>query len=142
MFDFLKNKNEKVVDKNETFIEIACLLIHASKIDENYTDNEKKIIKKTLKELNCVDGDIGEIIHKAEEIEKNSNQILDFTRKLKNVEEEKKVSIVEALWRIIYSDTKSDMYEDNLMRRLTGLLYLNPKLVGDIKEKVIKENIR
>ena len=76
------------------------------------------------------------IIEKALEIEGNSNQIIDFTRKLKDVEENKKVSIIEALWKIIYSDKKSDMYEDNLMRRLTGLLYLDPKIVGDIKEKI------
>ena len=141
MFDFLNKKDLQKKDKDETFVEIACLLIHASKIDENYTNNEKEIIKKTLINLKCLDNEVENIIEKALEIEGNSNQILDFTRKLKDVEEDKKVSIIEALWKIIYSDKKSDMYEDNLMRRLTGLLYLDPKIVGDIKEKVKKEKI-
>ena len=141
MFDFLKSKNLEKNKKDETFIEIACLLIHASKIDENYTENEKNIIKKTLIKLGCLENDVENLIIKALEIENSSNQILDFTRKLKEVEKDKKTSIVEALWEIIYSDKKSDMYEDNLMRRLTGLLYLDPKIVGDIKEKVKKEKI-
>ena len=132
---------ESKKDKDETFVEIACLLIHASKIDENYTNNEKEIIKKTLINLKCSDNEVENIIEKALEIEGNSNQILDFTRKLKDVEEDKKVSIIEALWKIIYSDKKSDMYEDNLMRRLTGLLYLDPKVVGDIKERIKKEQM-
>ena len=141
MFDFLKSKNLEKNKKDETFIEIACLLIHASKIDENYTENEKNIIKKTLIKLGCLENDVENLIIKALEIENSSNQILDFTRKLKEVEKDKKTSIVEALWEIIYSDKKSDMYDDNLMRRLTGLLYLDPKIVGDIKEKVKKEKI-
>ena len=141
MFDFLKSKNLEKNKKDETFIEIACLLIHASKIDQNYTENEKNIIKKTLIKLGCLENDVENLIIKAIEIENSSNQILDFTRKLKEVEKDKKISIVEALWEIIYSDKKSDMYEDNLMRRLTGLLYLDPKIVGDIKEKVKKEKI-
>ena len=141
MFDFLKSKNVQKNDKDETFVEIACLLIHASKIDENYTKNEKDIIKKTLIKLECLENDVEDIINKASEIESNSNQILDFTRKLKEVEEDKKLSIIEALWEIIYSDEKSDMYEDNLMRRLTGLLYLDPKVVGDVKERIKKEKI-
>ena len=141
MFDFLKSKNVQKNDKDETFVEIACLLIHASKIDENYTKNEKDIIKKTLIKLECLENDVEDIINKASEIESNSNQILDFTRKLKEVEEDKKLSIIEALWEIIYSDEKSDMYEDNLMRRLTGLLYLDPKVVGDVKERIEKEKI-
>ena len=142
MFDFLKSKNLEKNKKDETFIEIACLLIHASKIDENYTENEKNIIKKTLIKLGCLENDVENLIIKAIEIENSSNQILDFTRKLKEVEKDKKISIVEALWEIIYSDEKSDMYEDNLMRRLTGLLYLDPKIVGDIKEKVKKDKIK
>ena len=141
MFDFLNKKDLQKKDKDETFVEIACLLIHASKIDENYTENEKNIIKKTLIKLGCLENDVENLIIKALEIENSSNQILDFTRKLKEVEKDKKTSIVEALWEIIYSDKKSDMYEDNLMRRLTGLLYLDPKIVGDIKEKVKKEKI-
>ena len=110
MFDFLNKKDLQKKDKDETFVEIACLLIHASKIDENYTNNEKEIIKKTLINLKCLDNEVENIIEKALEIEGNSNQILDFTRKLKDVEEDKKVSIIEALWKIIYSDKKSDKF--------------------------------
>ena len=136
MFNFLnkdKNENENIKD---TLIEVACLLIHASKIDENYSDKEREIISKALKKLDANDREIENIISEAEIIEKDSNQILDFTKNLKNVENEKKMFIVETLWRIIYSDKTSDMYESNLMRRLTGLLYLSAKEVGDIKEKI------
>ena len=136
MFNFFKKESDVSLEKEESFIEIACLLVHASKIDEQYTDQEKKIIKKTLLKFGAKVSDISNIISKAEDIEKNSNQILDFTRKIKDVDKEKKLIIIKSLWEIIYSDTKSDMYEANLMRRLTGLLYLDPKEVGDIKEEV------
>ena len=136
MFNFFKKESDISLEKEESFVEIACLLIHASKIDEHYTDQEKKIIEKTLLKFGAKLDDIAVIISKAEDIEKNSNQILDFTRKIKDVDKEKKLIIIRSLWEIIYSDTKSDMYEANLMRRLTGLLYLDPKEVGDIKEKV------
>ena len=136
MFNFFKKESDISLEKEESFIEIACLLIHASKIDQHYTDQEKKIIEKTLLKFGAKLDDIANIISKAEDIEKNSNQILDFTRKIKDVDKEKKLIIIRSLWEIIYSDTKSDMYEANLMRRLTGLLYLDPKEVGDIKEKV------
>ena len=136
MFNFFKKESDISLEKEESFIEIACLLIHASKIDEHYTDQEKKIIEKTLLKFGAKLDDIAVIISKAEDIEKNSNQILDFTRKIKDVDKEKKLIIIRSLWEIIYSDTKSDMYEANLMRRLTGLLYLDPKEVGDIKEEV------
>tara|TARA_Y100000816_G_scaffold221277_1_gene166265 strand:- start:803 stop:1222 length:420 start_codon:yes stop_codon:yes gene_type:complete len=136
MFNFFKKESDVSLEKEESFIEIACLLVHASKIDEQYTDQEKKIIEKTLLKFGAKVSDISNIISKAEDIEKNSNQILDFTRKIKDVDKEKKLIIIKSLWEIIYSDTKSDMYEANLMRRLTGLLYLDPKEVGDIKEEV------
>ena len=136
MFNFFKKESDASLEKEEAFIEIACLLVHASKIDEQYTDQEKKIIEKTLLKFGAKVSDISNIISKAEDIEKNSNQILDFTRKIKDVDKEKKLIIIKSLWEIIYSDTKSDMYEANLMRRLTGLLYLDPKEVGDIKEEV------
>ena len=136
MFNFFKKESDVSLEKEESFIEIACLLVHASKIDEQYTDQEKKIIEKTLLKFGAKVSDISNIISKAEDIEKNSNQILDFTRKIKDVDKEKKLIIIKSLWEIIYSDTKSDMYEANLMRRLTGLLYLDPKEVGDIKEGV------
>ncbi|RPG99975.1 MAG: TerB family tellurite resistance protein [Candidatus Pelagibacter sp. TMED118] len=135
MFDFLRKNNEEKV-LSDSFVEIACLLIHASRIDEKYTDTEKDIIKKTLLKFGAKENEIQIIINKAEILEKDSNQILDFTKNLKNVEQEKKILIIEGLWEIIFSDEKSDMYESNLMRRLTGLLYLDPKIVGDIKENI------
>ena len=135
MFDFLRKNNEEKV-LSDSFVEIACLLIHASRIDEKYTDTEKDIIKKTLLKFGAKENEIQIIINKAEILEKDSNQILDFTKNLKNVEQEKKILIIEGLWEIIFSDEQSDMYESNLMRRLTGLLYLDPKIVGDIKENI------
>ena len=136
MFDIFKKK--EIETKKESYLEIACLLIHASKIDEDYSDKEKMIIEQTLVSLGAEKKEIGEIIFKAEEIENNSNQILDFTRKLKNEDKSVKLSLIEALWKIIFSNDIKDMYEANLMRRLTGLLYLDPKDVGDIKEKIKK----
>ena len=136
MFDFLK---DKTADKNKrefSLIEVAFLLIHASKIDQNYTEKEKEIVKKTLLNLDTSPNEIEKIIKEAEKIESDSNQILDFTKNLKNVDEEMKLIVVESLWEIIYSDNESDMYEANLMRRLTGLLYLDPKKVGEIKERI------
>ena len=126
--------------KNNNFLTKVCaLLIHAAKIDENYTDKEEEIIKKTLKELGVEDENIYKTIEDAKIIEENSNQILDFTRDIKQTDQNFKIKIIESLWKIIYSDNASDMYEDNLMRRLSGLLYLDNKLVGDIKEKIKKD---
>ena len=139
MFNLFK-KNEVDNKKNLSLISIASILIHSAKIDENFTDNEKKIIKKALIEMGAQAEKIDEIIEEAEEKEKDSNQILEFTREIKNVDENKKKSIIEALWSIVYSDKNADMYETNLMRRLSGLLYLDNKVVGDIKEKIIKKN--
>ena len=136
MFDFLKDKTADKSIREFSLIEVACLLIHASKIDQNYTEKEKEIIKKTLSKLDTNSNEIEKIIEEAEKIENDSNQILDFTKNLKNVEEEIKLIIVESLWEIIYSDNESDMYEANLMRRLTGLLYLDPKKVGEIKVRI------
>ncbi len=124
------NYDEQIISK------IASLLIHAAKIDENYTTEENNIIKKTLIELGANRDKVNSIISTAEQNEKNSNQMLDFTKEIKNLEEKKKEKIVECLWTIIYSDAESDMFESNLMRRLSGLLYLDKKTVGDIKEKV------
>ena len=138
MLNFFKKKDEISIEDQESFVEVACLLIHASKIDEHYTEDEKNIITKTLIKFGADKDKITDIITKAEIIEKNSNQILSFTRKIKDIEEEKKIIIVTALWEIIYSDTKSDMFEANLMRRLTGLLYLDPKVVGEIRKKFNK----
>ena len=136
MFDIFKDKKEKKLSDDDKYIKSAALLIHAAKIDENYTEKEKSIIKKTLIELGVKGDRLNELYNEAEDIEKNSNQILDFTREIKNSNDEFKVKITETLWSIIYSDGSSDMYEDNFMRRLTGLLYLDKKIVGDIKERI------
>ncbi len=135
MFSFFKNKN---IDRNDEniFSKVGSLLIHIAKIDQNYTTKEKEIISKTILELGAKKENIENIISIAEKNESNSNQILDFTKEVKNMEEVDKEKIIEALWTVVYSDGNSDMYEENLMRRLTGLLYLNKKKVGDIKERV------
>ncbi len=128
--------------KNNNFqIKICALLIHAAKIDENYTKKEEEVIKKTLSKLGLEIKNINKIIEEAKIIEENSNQILDFTREVKNLPEQDKIKIVEALWSIIYSNNDADMYETNLMRRLAGLLYIDNKTMGDIKEKV-KQNLK
>ena len=132
LFNKDKNKNQ---DNDKLSVKLAALLIHVARIDENYSSKEKDIIKKTLIELG-EEENIEKVFNQAEEVEKNSNQILDFTREIKNKDEAFKIIIVEALWKIIFSDGTSDMYESNLMRRLTGLLYLDNKIVGDIKNKI------
>ena len=128
-----------MVDDDKSYSNIAALLIHAAKIDENYQDKEKEIIKKTLIELGAASSNINKLISDAATIEENSNQILDFTREVKNAPESDKIRIIECLWKIIYSDDSADMYETNLMRRLTGLLYIDAKIMGDLKEKVKRE---
>ena len=135
MFNFFNKENNKKIE--DPLTKIAALLIHVAKIDENYTEKEKDIIKKAIIELGSKNDVIDNLLVKAEEIEKNSNQILDFTKEIKNMDEDSKEKIVEVLWNIIYSDSSADMYENNLMRRLTGLIYLDPKIVGDIKKKMI-----
>ena len=131
---------KKEIKDNNFLTKICALLIHAAKIDENYTDKEEEIIKKTLNELGIEDGNISETIKEAKIIEENSNQILDFTREVKGLPEHDKIKIVEALWSIIYSNKDADIYETNLMRRLAGLLYIDNKTMGDIKERVRKKN--
>ena len=127
--------------KNSNFqTKICALLIHAAKIDENYTDKEEEIIKKTLLELGLESEKITKTIQDAKIIEENSNQILDFTREIKNLPEKDKIKIVEALWSIIYSNEDADMYETNLMRRLAGLLYIDSKTMGDIKHRLKEES--
>ena len=135
MFTFLKKNPKDKTSNTDSATKIAALLIHAAKIDENYTDKEKEIIKKTLVDLGFDSKKLIETIENAEKLESNSNQILDFTREIKSIDEDSKKKIVESLWNIIYSDNQSDIYEANLMRRLTGLLYLDKKIVGDLKEK-------
>ena len=135
MFNLFKKK-ETEEKNNLSLMAVASLLIHSAKIDENFTDKEKKIIQEVLIEMGADIKNISKIMEEAENKEKDSNQMLDFTREIKNIDEEKKKIIIEALWNIIYSDKNADMYETNLMRRLSGLLYLDRKIVGDIKEKV------
>jgi len=137
MFNFLKKKTEKP-EKIDIFSKTASLLIHAAKIDQNYTNKEKLIIERTIIELGADKEKLSQLMQNAEENEKNSNQILDFTKDIKYTDQNFKIKIIESLWKIIFSDNTSDMYESNLMRRLSGLLYLDNKLVGDIKEKIKK----
>ena len=141
MISFFKNKEKEkdTVNNDKSYSNIAALLIHVAKIDENYEDKEKEIIRKTLIELGATISNIDKLIVDASVIEENSNQILSFTREVKNAPESDKIRIVESLWKIIYSDDNADMYETNLMRRLAGLLYIDAKTMGDLKEKVKKE---
>ena len=141
MISFFKNKEKEkdTMNNDKSYSNIAALLIHVAKIDENYEDKEKEIIRKTLIELGATISNIDKLIADASVIEENSNQILSFTREVKNAPESDKIRIVESLWKIIYSDDNADMYETNLMRRLAGLLYIDAKTMGDLKEKVKKE---
>ncbi len=127
---------KKEVKNNNFQIKICALLIHAAKIDENYTEKEEEIIKKTLSELGLEKENISKTIEEAKIIEKNANQILDFTKEVKNLSDHDKIKIIESLWSIIYSNKEADIYETNLMRRLAGLLYIDNKTMGDIKERV------
>ena len=136
MFFFKKKgiKKEKLY-----LVNIAALLIHVAKIDENFTYKEEKIIEKSLLELGAKKENLALLIEDSKKIEKESNQILDFTREIKKMNETEKIKIIETLWRVIYSNKDEDMYESNIMRRLSGLLYINNKTMGDIKEKIKKE---
>ena len=135
MINFFKKENMEIMEN--PLSKIAALLIHVARIDENYTEKEREIIKKAVIRLGAKNESADSILIEAEKIEKESNQILNFTKEVKNLNEGSKIKIVETLWSIIYSDSNADMYENNLMRRLTGLLYLDPMIVGDIKKKVI-----
>ena len=136
---FFKKDSTKI-EKN-FLVKTCALLIHAAKIDENYTEKEEEIIKKTLLELDAKKETITQIIKDAKSIEENSNQILDFTREVKNLPENDKIKIIEALWSIIYSNNEADIYETNLMRRLAGLLYIDSSTMGDIKDRIKKEKL-
>ena len=128
---FKNNKNQ-----NNNLIKISALLIHAAKIDENFTIEEEKIIEETLLNLGANKDNVKQIIIESKKIEAKANQILEFTKEVKNMEESDKIKIIETLWRIIYSNKDADIYETSLMRRLAGLLYIDNKLMGDIKEKI------
>ena len=133
-------KKDSTETEKNFLVKTCALLIHAAKIDENYTEKEEEIIKKTLLVLGAKKENITQIIINAKSVEENSNQILDFTREVKNLPETDKIKIVEALWSIIYSNDNADIYETNLMRRLAGLLYIDSKTMGNIKDKIKKEN--
>ena len=133
---FKKDKNQ---DEKNDLSKVAALLIHAAKIDENYSKQEEKIIKEALLKMGATYQNIDLIISDGKKIEENSNQILEFTKKVKNMEESKRIEIIMTLWRIVYSNKEADIYETNLMRRLAGLLYIDSKVMGDIKEKIKKE---
>ena len=136
IFKFL-NKNKEKPDTNSEAVNIACLLVHAAKVGENYTSDEKEIIKKTVRKLYPNLDNLNDVITQAEQKESDSNHIQEFTRDVKSLSTENKIIIVETLWRIILSDGKSDIYENNLMSRLAGLLYLDDKVVGETKVKVL-----
>ena len=134
-------KKDSTETEKNFLVKTCALLIHAAKIDENYTEKEEEIIKKTLLELGAKKETITQIIKDAKSIEENSNQILDFTREVKNLAEPKKIKIIEALWSIVYSNNEADIYEANLMRRLAGLLYIDSSTMGDIKDRIKKEKL-
>tara|TARA_B100001057_G_scaffold119766_1_gene118447 strand:- start:269 stop:676 length:408 start_codon:yes stop_codon:yes gene_type:complete len=134
---FLKEDN-----KNKEIIKIGALLVHAAKIDEDYSIEEEKIIKEALLKIGAKNENIDEIIKKAKEMEENSNQILDFTREIKTMDEKNKIKIIKILWKIIFSNKEADIYETSLMRRLAGLLYIDSKIMGDIKDQIKKDNIK
>tara|TARA_B100002019_G_scaffold167394_1_gene144759 strand:- start:103 stop:516 length:414 start_codon:yes stop_codon:yes gene_type:complete len=134
---FFKKKEKK---KSYNLVNVAALLIHAAKIDEDFSKKEEEIIEQTLIEIDNDNNDIKNVLKQGKEKEKNSNQILDFTKEVKNLDNNDKIKIVETLWQIIYSNNIADIYENNLMRRLGGLLYIDPKIMGDIKVKIKKKN--
>tara|TARA_B100001093_G_C26567715_1_gene901531 strand:+ start:480 stop:893 length:414 start_codon:yes stop_codon:yes gene_type:complete len=134
-------KNDNINQKNDELIKVGALLIHAAKIDEDYSQKEAEIIKQALLKIGADNKDIEEIIRKAEKVEENSNQILDFTREIKTMEEIEKIKIIKTLWKIIFSNNEADIYETNLMRRIAGLLYIDSKIMGDIKEQIKNENL-
>ena len=142
ILNFLKkDKKNDFNDHNKELTKMIALLIHAARIDENYTEKEKKLIinfaemssKKKLSKNEILD-----LISKAEEYEKNSNQILEYTQEVKKLDLKSKQLVLEFLWKIILSDDKSDVYESTLMRRICGLLYLPDKLSGEVKSNILK----
>ena len=133
----LKFFNKEEQSNNDSdLINVACLMIHSAKIDENYTDKEKTIIKNTLIKLDNNNEDIDKVILEAEKKESDSNHIQEFTKNIKTMDKKNKIEIIKNIWSIILSDGNSDVYEENLMRRLAGLLYLDAKTMGDIKLEI------
>ena len=136
MFNIFKKKETEKENNHPSITAVACLLIHSARIDENYTDKEKKIIKNTLTKLDSKNENIDKIILEAEIKESDSNHIQDFTKNIKAMDKENKIEIIKNIWSIILSDGNSDIYEENLMRRLAGLLYIDSKTMGDIKLEI------
>ena len=130
---------QKVNNEIDELIKVAALLIHAAKIDEDYTIQEEEIITKALLKFGATTNNVKKIIEDGKKVEENSSQILEFTKEVKKMSERKKIDMIETLWKIIYSNNSADDYESNLMRRLAGLLYIDNKMIGDIKEKIKKE---
>ena len=131
MLKFFNKDNQSNNDSD--LLNVACLMIHAAKIDENYTDREKSIVKNTIKKLNDKNEDVDKLIILAEEKESDTNHIQGFTKSIKSMDKDKKKEIIKNIWEIILSDGNSDVYEENLMRRLAGLLYVDDKTMGEIK---------
>ena len=133
--------NKKRNEDDANLVKIGALLIHTAKIDENYSKDEEEIIKKTLLNLGAKQTNLDTLITRAKQCESDANQILDFTKEVKNLNNNDKIKIVKSLWHIIYSNKNADIYETNLMRRLSGLLYIDSKTMGNIKEEIKKENL-
>ena len=130
-------KKKDTQSSNKEDVLITALLVHAAKIDENYTEVEKNLIKKAIMDLNSISSDESEkLMLKAEEIEKQSNQIVEFTREIKKKPMEFRLKVIEILWKIVYSDGTSDIFESNLIRRVCGLLYVSDRDSGEIKLKL------
>jgi len=130
-------RKEKPALANKNHVLICALLIHAAKMDENYTDNEKIIIQKAMRQLFNIDNtELEKIINLAETKEKEANQIIEFTKEVKNKDLSFRLKVIEILWKIIYSDGIADMYETTLMRRICGLLYISDKDSGELKKKI------
>ena len=122
--------------EKESVIGISALLVRAAKIDEIYSDHEKELVKNFIKSY-LEDDDINETLKEAEEIENNSNQLLNFTNIIKQNPIDIKKDIVEHLWKVIISDNTVDQYESNLMRRICGLIYFPDKECAEIKLKLM-----
>ena len=125
--------------EQKEIIGIAALLIHAAKIDEIYSEKEKKIILNFVKNNLSNENEVNKIIQEAESLEKNSNQLLNYTKIIKDSSVKIKSEIIEQLWKILISDNNVDLYESNLMRRICGLIYFPDKLCGEIKLKLLKK---
>ena len=136
----LSNNKDK---QNIELTKIVSLLIHAAKIDENYTDKEKDLINNFINkfsEENSQNKTSSEILQEAEKQEKDSNHILEFTREIKKMDMKIRILVLETLWEIVLSDEKSGIYESNLIRRICGLLYISDKISGEVKLSIIEKN--